>query len=207
MKENVLIVSKGSKAYKIFSKILIVTLLVAFATFLVMGFFDAIVIRAQIKRDLCETAREVDYNGKEIYVCPIKHYHYWSSVNKNELWRHFKKEHRQDISSFYACGRQWFRFAWLFLFFAGYQILLHYVFSKQKITVTDNNVYIKTAFGAKLILPIDKITAYGATKIFSIIHIHAIRGTVYLPFVANNWEIMEVVNKLINERNSNITTG
>ena len=89
---------------------------------------------------------------------------------------------------------------WRFLFYSAIAGLIFFIVSKRRIIVTNRCVYLKNILGTKLVFPIDKITAYYTTEKLNMITICAIRGAIRLKMIANNQEIVDVINAQINER-------
>ena len=168
MDENVLIVSKVSKPYILFTKIVILIFSLAWITFLGIGITTAVIKRSEFKYDIIQEAYQSKPGVNDRYECYGEHYH-WGSIypsvtteyfdTEKDFWEHYKSQHGENIVSLFEYGKKWFEFNFLFFILAGLQILKLCAYTKNKIIVTPKTVYAKTMLGAKMVLPIEKITA------------------------------------------------
>ena len=91
------------------------------------------------------------------------------------------------------------------LVFAGPPILIGFLFyyfvSKVKLTVTDKRVFGRTAFGKRVDLPLDSVTAIGIGFLNSIA-ITTASGAIKFAMVKNKNEIHQTMSKLLINRQS-----
>jgi len=78
-------------------------------------------------------------------------------------------------------------------------ILFYLYISKMEVTVTNTRVYGKKAFGKRVDLPVDTISAIG-TSFFKGIDIGTSSGRIHFKGIKNNIEIHTEISKLLNER-------
>jgi len=83
--------------------------------------------------------------------------------------------------------------------FAGLALLFYLWFAPTSLTVTDKRVYGKAAFGKRVDLPLDKISAVG-TGLFKTVAVSTSSGAIKFSMVANNNEIHTEISKLLLER-------
>ena len=84
------------------------------------------------------------------------------------------------------------------VFVAGIVLLLYS--SRCSITVTDKRVYGKAAFGTRVDLPFDMISAVGTTGITHGIEVATSSGKIKFLFIENAAEIHTVISKLLMSR-------
>ena len=84
------------------------------------------------------------------------------------------------------------------VFVAGIVLLLYS--SRCSITVTDKRVYGKAAFGTRVDLPFDMISAVGTTGITHGIEVATSSGKIKFMFIENTAEIHTVISKLLMNR-------
>lgn len=83
--------------------------------------------------------------------------------------------------------------------FAGIALLFYFWFAPTSLTVTDKRVYGKAAFGKRVDLPLDKISAVG-TGLFKTVSVSTSSGAIKFSMIANNNEIHTEISKLMLER-------
>ncbi len=85
---------------------------------------------------------------------------------------------------------------------SGATILFYFYVSKMEITVTNTRVYGIKAFGKRVDLPLDTISAVG-TSFLQGIDIGTSAGKIHFKGISNNNEIHAEISKLLNNRQSN----
>ena len=86
----------------------------------------------------------------------------------------------------------------LFIFIIS--LLLQWIVSQYKMTITDKNVYGKSLFRSKIILPIHMVSAYSVSKLFSKVTVTTASGATSFLLIENWEEIGNVLSTLINKR-------
>lgn len=81
-------------------------------------------------------------------------------------------------------------------------IIFYWYISKMEITVTNTRVYGKVAFGKRVDLPLDSISAVG-TSFLKGLDIGTSSGRIHFKGIMNNIEIHAEISKLLNERQTN----
>ena len=81
-------------------------------------------------------------------------------------------------------------------------IVLYFYMSKMEITVTNTRVYGCSAFGKRVDLPNDSISAVG-TSSFNGVDVATSAGTIKFKNVANNTELHKTISTIIAERQQN----
>ncbi len=81
-------------------------------------------------------------------------------------------------------------------------VLFYLYISKMEIVVTNKRVYGKSAFGKRVDLPIDTISAVG-TSFLKGIDIGTSAGRIHFKGISNNNEIHAEISKLLNNRQDN----
>ena len=139
-------------------------------------------------------------------------YHYYNGYYKCELCgdimlstdtrAHVLKLHGDEINMEYLLlyGIEWAIIHWSTLFLAGIFYLIYYSLSHCKIVITDKNISGRTFWGKKVILPIHMISAFSISKIFSVVAITSSSGFIKFPCIGNLEEIAEILQQLLNER-------
>lgn len=72
--------------------------------------------------------------------------------------------------------------------------------SKIGLTVTDKRIYGTAAFGKRVDLPFDMISAVGTTSFLKTVSVSTSSGVIKFALIKNNDEIHQVVSKLLIER-------
>lgn len=80
-------------------------------------------------------------------------------------------------------------------------IIFYSYISEMKITLTNTRVYGKKAFGKRVDLPIDTISAVG-TSFLQGVDIGTSAGKIHFKGIKNNIEIHQEISKLLNNRQS-----
>ncbi len=83
------------------------------------------------------------------------------------------------------------------IWFVG--LLIYLCLKKVNLTITDKKAYGCTAFGKRVDLPLDSVTAI-ALGMFKSIAITSASGAISFSFIKNRDEVYSVVSKLLNER-------
>lgn len=96
----------------------------------------------------------------------------------------------------------WFIAPGAFIGFLGLLWLFWLVILHCNITITDKDVQGRAVWGKKVFLPIEKISAYSTSGIFSKVSISSASGWVSFCCIENYKEIAEVLKKVIDERRS-----
>lgn len=81
-------------------------------------------------------------------------------------------------------------------------VLFYLYISKMEIVVTNKRVFGKKAFGTRVDLPIDTISAVGTSFLMGI-DIGTSAGKIHFKGISNNNEIHAEISKLLNNRQSN----
>lgn len=79
-------------------------------------------------------------------------------------------------------------------------IILWFYFGKCEITVTDKRIYGKAAFGKRVDLPMDSISAVGMTGLFKGIVVSSSSGAIKFWYIDNADKIHKAISKLLIER-------
>lgn len=97
-------------------------------------------------------------------------------------------------------SRPWLYLLILNIGFMLIMFLLYKSYLNSNLTITEKNVIGKSLLGQNITLPIDKISAYSTTSIFSSITISTSSETIWFSFIENHDEIGKVLTSLINTR-------
>lgn len=81
-------------------------------------------------------------------------------------------------------------------------LIIYFCYKDMKIVVTNTRVYGKCAFGKRVDLPLDTISAVG-TSFFKGIDIGTSAGKIHFKWIKNNEEIHAEISKLLNSRQAN----
>lgn len=79
-------------------------------------------------------------------------------------------------------------------------LIIEWILFQYKMTITDKNVYGKTLFRSKVILPIHMISAYSVNKLLSSVTVTTASGSTSFLLIENWEEIGNVLSTLINKR-------
>lgn len=77
--------------------------------------------------------------------------------------------------------------------------IVHYILSKEELVVSDKRIYGRVAFGHRVDLPMDSVSAVGMS-IFKSIAVGTSSGKIYFNGVKNRDEIHSVISDLIIQR-------
>ena len=77
--------------------------------------------------------------------------------------------------------------------------MIYFLFDKVELTVTDKRVYGRTAFGKRVDLPLDSVSAIGM-GMFSSIAVTTSSGAIKFAMMKNRNDIHEIMSKLLVER-------
>ena len=83
--------------------------------------------------------------------------------------------------------------------FFVFGIVIYFLFDKVELTVTDKRVYGRTAFGKRVDLPLDSVSAIGM-GMFSSIAVTTSSGAIKFAMMKNRNDIHEIISKLLVER-------
>ncbi len=83
--------------------------------------------------------------------------------------------------------------------FFVFGIVIYFLFDKVELTVTDKRVYGRTAFGKRVDLPLDSVSAIGM-GMFSSIAVTTSSGAIKFAMMKNRNDIHEIMSKLLVER-------
>ncbi len=98
-------------------------------------------------------------------------------------------------------------FFFTFLFAgAAVALIFYFMFHKTKITVTNKRVYGQTAWGKRVDLPLDMISATG-TSLLKGIAVSTSSGKIKFVLIQNRDEIHDAISKLLMERQSKATAA
>ena len=92
------------------------------------------------------------------------------------------------------------------MFFIATGLFFTFLFARVEITVTDMRVYGKAAFGKRVDLPIDMISAVGQSS-FSSVHIATSSGKLTFYNCKNRNEVYETISGLLIKRQQKSTTS
>ncbi len=144
------------------------------------------------------------------YVCDHSTHRYdLVFLTSESFFEHFTTAHYNPVPSlsYYVFDREiplvFIIIHWSLLFVAGTYSLIWSLLSRCKITVTDKNVCGTTAFGKNVVIPLNQISAFGTSKIFSTIKISSSSGSIRFRQVKNYKEVAEVLNKAMSEIQKN----
>ncbi len=89
---------------------------------------------------------------------------------------------------------------------AAVALIFYFMFHKTKITVTSKRVYGQTAWGKRVDLPLDMISATG-TSLLKGIAVSTSSGKIKFVLIQNRDEIHDAISKLLMERQSKATAA
>lgn len=147
------------------------------------------------------------YNrASNTYICEggWGHAYNKSFSSAEEFWSHYSSVH----GFYYTLDDAiWWDYSactlliihWSLFFITAVYALIWLLFSRCKITITDKNVYGKTAFGKNVVLPLNQISAFGTSKIFLTIRIASSSGTIGFRLIKNYKEIADVLNSQLKD--------
>ena len=144
--------------------------------------------------------RQVSYYRYQIYKCEICGDKMPSTDTRAHVLKLHSDEMNMEESLFHYSVNEWGIMHWSTLFLAGIFYLIYYSLSHCKIVITDKNISGRTFWGKKVILPIHMISAFSISKIFSVVAITSSSGYIKFPCIGNREEIAEVLQQLLNER-------
>ena len=177
-------------------KIVIITLVLTIACFFIFGIreylFDIALDKRKNEANKLETIYEEKKNIKEekynIYL-------------KDKSDKSYKKYEKIDLP-YNIYNNDNFEYAGFgFMAITILTIIFYWYISKMEITVTNTRVYGKKAFGKRVDLPLDTISAVG-TSFLKGIDIGTSSGRIHFKGIMNNNEIHTEISKLLNNRQS-----
>lgn len=190
MEEKILIESCSSKKTRQFFIGGIIFWLIVSAIFLVLWIHFT-------KQNWAAWEDEYYYGGYRCRLCGD----YMRS--RTDVRDHVLKLHSDEMDTgwFFCYDSIWWAIIhWSSLFLAGIFYLIYYSLSHCKIIITDKNISGRTFWGKKVILPIHMISAFSNSKIFSVVAITSSSGCIKFPCIGNREEIAEVLQQLLNKR-------
>ncbi len=195
MEENVLIKSVSSKKLKKGIVISIISLLVIAVIFLIVG----------ISVGKQEWAKWEAYWCKD-YLSGVGTYYeccYCEDIlfDEDKMVSHLLNVHGNVADVFYGViGISFLIMHWSFILVCGILYLIYLMISRSEVTITDKNVYGKTYWGKKVVLPLYMISAYSTSKFFSVLAVATSSGYIKFPCIENREQIAVVLQQLISER-------
>lgn len=188
MEEKILIKSCTSEKTRRFFICVIIFWLIVSAIFLVLWIHFG-------KENWADSKVRYYYNG--YYECELC----GDIMRPADSRTHVLKLHSDKINllhNYHSVG--WAIVHWSSLFLPVIFYLIYYSLSHCKIVITDKNISGRTFWGKKVILPIHMISAFSISKIFSVVAITSSSGFIKFPCIGNREEIAEVLQQLLNER-------
>ena len=196
-------------------KIVIITLVLTIACFFIFGIreylFDIALDKRKNEANKLETIYEEKKNIKEekynIYLKDKsdKSYKIYEEASKEaeQAYDNYvdKKYEKIDLP-YNIYNNDNFEYAGFgFMAITILTIIFYWYISKMEITVTNTRVYGKKAFGKRVDLPLDTISAVG-TSFLKGIDIGTSSGRIHFKGIMNNNEIHTEISKLLNNRQS-----